>query len=319
MNPLTTPWIDTPFFERLLAESALDEATKAWVKSYAEDGFLVFDPGIEDFDALAGEIVEQSLRRPEYGERLIDAWETIEEIRDVACWPEILSLLEILYRRSPIPMQTINFGRGTEQRVHSDNVHFSSVPAGFMCGVWIALEDVDEDNGALVAYPGSHRLPAYDLSHLGISGSSQQAHERYPDYESFIETLIPELGLEPRLLTMPKGHAVVWAANLLHGGSPIRDPARTRHSMVTHYYFEDCLYYQPMRSDPFLGKICWLDKRDVRTGQVIPQVYNGRRLQGRAFALAKRMEVAARRSGAGRLIRRLGLAASLKRILQWIR
>ena len=317
--PLTTPWIETPFFERLLAESAYDEAAKARIRSYVEDGFLIFDPEIPDFDTVAGEIIAQCSRRSEYGERLIDGWDTIEEIRDIACFPKILSLLEILYGKSPIPMQTINFGRGTEQRVHSDNIHFSSVPAGFMCGVWIALEDIDEDNGPLELYPGSHRLPAYDLSHLGISGSSQEGYERYSDYERFIETLIPELGLERRKLTLPKAHAIVWAANLLHGGSPIRDQARTRHSMVTHYYFEDCLYYQPMRSDPFLGKICWLDKRDVRTGQVIPQVYNGRRLQGRAYTLAKRMEMAARRSWAERLIRRLGLAGSLKRILQWIR
>jgi hypothetical protein len=33
-----------------------------------------------------------------------------------------------------------------------------------------------------------------------------------------------------------RGLAVVWAANLLHGGSPIHDPTRTRGSQVTHYY-----------------------------------------------------------------------------------
>ena len=31
-----------------------------------------------------------------------------------------------------------------------------------MCGVWVALEDITEDNGPLHYYPGSHRLPDYD-------------------------------------------------------------------------------------------------------------------------------------------------------------
>ena len=33
------------------------------------------------------------------------------------------------------------------------------MPEGFMCGVWVALEDMDMDNGPLVYYPGSHQLP----------------------------------------------------------------------------------------------------------------------------------------------------------------
>ena len=119
-------------------------------------------------------IVAQCSLRPEYSARIADGWESIAGIRDLACFSEILSLLEVIYGRPPIPMQTLNFGRGTEQRAHSDNVHFSSVPAGYMCGVWIALEDIDEDNGPLEYYPGSHRLPAFDLSHLGISGSAQE-------------------------------------------------------------------------------------------------------------------------------------------------
>jgi ectoine hydroxylase-related dioxygenase (phytanoyl-CoA dioxygenase family) len=205
----------------------------------------------------------------------MDAWDEIPDIRQLAIAPAVLSLLEVLYRRAPIPMQTLNFGRGTEQRAHSDSVHFSSLPHGFMCGVWIALEDVDDENGPLEYYPGSQRLPYLDHASLGRRGSSQKGHELYGTYEEFVQTAIRELGLERRVLHVRKGHAIVWAANLLHGGSPIKDPRRSRHSQVTHYFFEDCLYYQPQRSDPFLGRIEWLDKRDVRSGRVIPQMYAG--------------------------------------------
>jgi ectoine hydroxylase-related dioxygenase (phytanoyl-CoA dioxygenase family) len=43
-----------------------------------------------------------------------------------------------------------------------------------MCGVWIALEDVDERNGPLVYLPGSHKLPELYLTNfgLGVHGGS---------------------------------------------------------------------------------------------------------------------------------------------------
>jgi len=275
-SDLNLPWLESPFFEKLLTRSNLDLETRALVRTYANDGFLVFDPKIPDFDAVAASILEACGKRSDYPQRVMDAWPQIEGVRLLALAPAVLSLLRTLYRREPIPMQTLNFGRGTQQRPHSDSMHFSSVPRGFMCGVWIALEDVDESNGAVEYYPGSHRLPYFDHASIGLTGSEQTGYERYPTYEEFVGMVIAELGFERRVLRMRKGQALVWAANLLHGGSPIRDPTRSRHSQVTHYFFEKCLYYQPQRSDPFLGKVQWLDKRDVRTGQLIPQIYNGK-------------------------------------------
>lgn len=304
MSDLNVPWLESPFFESLLARSDLDEATRGLVRTYATDGYLTFDPQIPDFDAVAASILEACSKRPDYPQRVTDAWSEIGGVRRLALAPAVLSLLRTLYRREPIPMQTLNFGRGTEQRAHSDSMHFSSVPRGFMCGVWIALEDVDERNGALEYYPGSHRLPYFDHASIGVTGSDQGGYERYGSYEEFVRMLIAELGLERRVLRIPKGQALVWAANLLHGGSPIQDPSRSRHSQVTHYFFEGCLYYQPQRSDPFLGRILWLDKRDVRTGRLIPQMYNGRPAPVRR-SLGQRLKLLARRAGLDQKLRDL--------------
>ncbi len=55
----------------------------------------------------------------------------------------------------------------------------------------------------------------------------------------------------------------------------IEDPQSTRHSQVTHCYFEGCRYYTPLYSDPPLGRYDWTRVIDITTGQEHPHVYNG--------------------------------------------
>lgn len=62
--------------------------------------------------------------------------------------------------------------------------------------------------------------------------------------------------------------ALVWAANLAHGGAPILDPALTWRSLVTHFFFEDRLYYTPMRSDEASGRLALRLPADVAAGGV---------------------------------------------------
>jgi ectoine hydroxylase-related dioxygenase (phytanoyl-CoA dioxygenase family) len=113
-----------------------------------------------------------------------------------------------------------------------------------MCGVWVALEDIDMQNGPLVYYPGSHKLPVVTIETVAPGPGP----EHYPLYEAHIEKLVKDRGLTPHHAVLKKGHCLVWASNLLHGGSVHRDKGRTRHSQVTHYYFEGCQYYQPLSS-----------------------------------------------------------------------
>jgi hypothetical protein len=157
-----------------------------------------------------------------------------------------------------LPFQTLNFPVGTEQDPHSDAMHFYSDPSGFMCGVWVALEDMDMDNGPLVYYPGSHKLPTPTWPQVEEALGIHLERSDYPTYEEFLNErgshyaaychqLIERHGLEPSYGTIKKGQALLWAPNLLHGGSPQKDRSRTRHSQVTHYFFEGCRHYMPMR------------------------------------------------------------------------
>ena len=177
--------------------------------------------------------------------RVQDAWTVSESIRAIAEAPTVLAMLEDLYRRRPIPWQTLNFRIGSEQAAHSDAMYFNSDPAGFMCGVWIALEDIDQTCGPVVYYPGSHKLPELTMAHLREATGRTDG----PAYEEHVLKLVQEAGIEPAYATLNKGQALIWASNLVHGGSPQTDRTRTRWSQVTHYVFEGCRMWKPFLSD----------------------------------------------------------------------
>jgi hypothetical protein len=270
---LQTPWIDSPFFSELLDRAPLSDAQKRLVQHYADHGYLVIDLEIPDFDSLSRAIVQGLASQYHGNARIQDAWFFNDAVRSLAIQPQILALLEVLYQRQPIPFQTLNFPVGTEQPTHSDTIHFNCVPGGFMCGVWVALEDIDAENGPLHYYPGSHKLPVVNFQDLGLG----PGYHNYPLYEQFLAGLIRSRHLDRVELAIKKGQAIIWSANLLHGGSPIRDPRRSRHSQVTHYFFEHCLYYKPMLSTALRKRL--LEVVDIRTRAIVPQQMDGKTVQ----------------------------------------
>lgn len=278
---MNRPWIDSPFFPTLLQSCELDRETREQVRFFAENGYVIVDPGIPDETI---EAVNETLRpyfRPNYEgyysdeTRVQDAWAFNPHVQEVAVAPRVLELLRILYRREPIPFQTLNFRVGSQQRTHSDVIHFDSIPYGYMCGVWTALEDVDLRNGPLHYYHASHRLPRFDMHDLGITAAETTGYEKYHLYEDFVEALMKEKRGERVDVQLQRGQSLIWSANLFHGGSPIADNGRTRLSQVTHFYFEGCLYYTPLFSDLGLGKLVTRRVFDVRTRLEVKQFYNG--------------------------------------------
>ncbi len=82
-------------------------------------------------------------------------------------------------------------------------------------------------------------------------------------YEDLIEETVQNASLKRETAPIRRGQAFIWAANLFHGGSPVADPARTRLSQVTHYYFKDCSYFTPLASDEPAGKVFWREPYDI--------------------------------------------------------
>ena len=191
----------------------------------------------------------------------------------------LLAILEVLYGRPAVPFQTLNFSVGSQQRAHSDTIHFSSLPAKYMCGVWVALEDITEENGPVFYYPGSQRLTEYDFSHIKSTADTPSYEKNYNEYEDFIEKIVEVNKLEKKKFLAKKGDLLIWSSNIIHGGSPVTKEGASRWSQVTHYFFEDCYYYTPMLSNMVTHEL-FLRRRlvNIKSGERIDQSYNGKKL-----------------------------------------
>jgi hypothetical protein len=219
-----------------------------------------------------------------------DAWQDVPEVQRLAGNPTVLQLLNDLYGRRAFPFQTLNFPVGTQQHFHTDSVHFSSCPERFMAGVWVALEDIDSENGPLVYYPGSHTLPIFTNEHLGVRPNfAKDASGHYDAFGTAWRQIVEALDLKPLEFHAKKGQALIWAANLLHGGAAQIDLKRTRYSQVTHYFFEGCAYYTPLHSVPLLGPIYYRDIIDISTGQKKPNIISGQKIEARQRTHAEAM------------------------------
>jgi len=216
-------------------------STKEWLAN--------IDGVIADLQPL----LEDDLKLWECGEsgppRLQDGWIDHGSIRALALEPVVLDLLRHLYGREPFAFQTLNFAVGSEQHFHSDAVHFHSYPHGFMCGVWIALQDVQPESGPLIYFPGSHRLPYLSARSLGLN-RDMVMEEQHPQrfFEPSWQQAVNEHAFEKQQFLPKRGDLLIWHANLLHGGEPVQDKTSRRWSQVNHYFFANCLYTTPMRN-----------------------------------------------------------------------
>jgi ectoine hydroxylase-related dioxygenase (phytanoyl-CoA dioxygenase family) len=287
MSQMNLPWVESPFFSDIIKTKNISDADKKLASEYYENGFIVINNifSNELIDKVKSEMNEKGFNENfpiqtfRNNIRIQDLWQYSDAVKELACHPKIIDTLKMLYEREPVPFQTLNFKVGTQQKAHSDTLHFSSLPARYMCGVWVALEDITEDNGPLFYYPGSHRNPEYNFSDFKNT-TEDTSYENYPEYETFMEDLMEKSSYKKKKFLAKKGDALIWSSNIIHGGSPVEDPQSTRYSQVTHYYFENCIYYTPMLSN-MVTKELFIRRNlvDIKTGQIAEQNFNGNNAQ----------------------------------------
>jgi Phytanoyl-CoA dioxygenase (PhyH) len=242
-----------------------------------EDGFTLIDLGPEALDLCdqvshEAEALSQGLRIG----RIQDGWRRSQAARRLATHPKILAFLRTAYGREPFAFQTLNFKTGSEQAPHADSFHFNAEPEGFMCGVWVALEDILPDSGPLIYYPGSQKISDLHYSNIINICDEQNIGEIGSGYVSILGDLLKKLGIKSKTALIKKGQAFIWTSNLVHGGSAIRDQNLTRKSLVTHYYFRDCFYFTPINSLLKDGLLHARLPQDIKSGRFVVPRRNGK-------------------------------------------
>jgi hypothetical protein len=275
------PLIESPFFKEF-AKDVFDEETLAIAKELNNKGYVKIKLNDDEIDSLIDGIKNDFEGKYDWNAwknnsldslRIQDAWKFDDRVKKIALNEKILLILKKLYGREPVPFQTLNFAVGTQQAFHTDQVHFSSIPEKFMCGVWVAFEDVDKNNGPLMYYPESHKWPFFYNENLGVSPLDTS---HYPNYIKIWETLAKVYGAKPEYFYAKKGEALIWLSNLMHGGSPVIDKNRTRWSQVTHYFFENCVYTTPLINELGSGKVYFRDITNIKTNKLVKNILSGR-------------------------------------------
>lgn len=249
-----TPWFDRP--------DALD-AIQAWLSSgeisaeeadhlrdFVAKGYVILPDLIAPelvarINAEIDDVIERKYQNYEYGSsvRIEKLHEHYQAIRELWLHDGVMRLLRLIFRSEPRPCQTLTYVFGSEQDAHQDTIHLTPFPAGYMCGVWVAMEDVRADSGELEVYVGSHRLPRVRMREAGVAKVDG-------DWTAFGETAVAtwrrwiEEGAFDKLVYRPKkGTVLIWHENLMHSGSVRRDKTLSRRSVVSHVFADGAIAY----------------------------------------------------------------------------
>lgn len=255
-------WLDTGDAAILAPQKAMFATFAPGVQQkildWSKNGYLI----LENFlDAATCNAVNDEINRLlqsgrldfTYGNKLMFANKKSALVKSITENSELKKILGFLLDKEVVAFQTINFLRGSQQRAHSDSIHMTTYPLGYLIAAWIALEDITADNGPLFYYPGSHRLP-YLLNNDFNEGATilTLGKKDYTDYEDVLEELVIKNGYEKKEFHARKGDVLIWHANLVHGGAPILNQSLTRKSMVIHFYATDVIKYHEITERPSL-------------------------------------------------------------------
>ena len=229
------------------------------VNALLRDGYSVVK------NAVSGKLIDEFLMRWErfkietiapHADKLVDGEDMINgKYRRMVNMHLVLPELERLFVNNralqvtdhlfgePTTLYTsLYFEIGSAQDFHRDTPYFWTNPGYTYFGVWLALEDTDESNGALTAIKGSHLHPdtfsfRAEIGQLDLDeNGNPKAHSGvlWSNYQKRVQEACRDAGLTPSELHVKKGDVIIWHPQLMHGGAGIIDPRRTRNSFVMH-------------------------------------------------------------------------------------
>lgn len=144
--------------------------------------------------------------------------------------PRFDAILTDLLGEEPIAAQSMFYfkppgARG--QALHQDNFYLRVEP-GTCIAAWVAVDEIDRENGGLEVVPGTHKMDLFCPEEADLDVSFTR------DY------VPPPPGLDPVPVDMSPGDVLFFNGSLVHGSGPNNTADRFRRSFICHYAGRSC-------------------------------------------------------------------------------
>lgn len=145
--------------------------------------------------------------------------------RDYLLDARLKPILTTLLEEEPVGVQTMFYfkpagARG--QELHQDNFYLRVKP-GTCLAAWLAVDDVDAENGGMKVVPGSH------FEEIACPQKADPAVSFTTDYVP-----VP-VGMEAIHADMKAGDVLFFNGSVIHGSTPNTSKTRFRRSLIAHY------------------------------------------------------------------------------------
>jgi hypothetical protein len=156
--------------------------------------------------------------------------------------PRLEPILRQLLAEEPVAVQSMFYFKPPKSRgqaLHQDNF-FLRVKPGTCLAAWLAIDDADEENGAIQCVSNTHSYPIQCPESSDLSESFTTEH------------VAPPPGSRIDLLPLKAGDVLLFNGNVVHGSGPNRSASRFRRALVFHYVPRNTVelsnwYRMPMR------------------------------------------------------------------------
>lgn len=272
INPfLTKDKIISGNIENHLSLNSFSPEEQIKISNWNSEGFIILENffsevEVEKINHEISQILNYGKAGFNYtGRKIMQSYQHSKAVKNAFTNQRLLSILSILLGKKVIPFHTINFLKGSEQNAHSDAFHMSTFPEGNLIAVWVALEDIGEDQGPLFYYPRTHLWPQIKNSTLSLNDNfwklDANANKKF---ETQAKNKLENSGIQPRIFLPKKGDILIWNSNLIHGGAYMKNEELTRKSLVMHYFTEQALCFHEISQRPAIFDLCLLNELGLK-------------------------------------------------------
>jgi ectoine hydroxylase-related dioxygenase (phytanoyl-CoA dioxygenase family) len=266
------PWFDREDASRKLKKEGIaDFVLRAKILEFLDRGVAIVehavdtelcDKAVHEFNSWKARNRDALTRFRETDGRLmriINLHQTLPILKSLFCRNRSLPIQDYLFRQETALYTSLFYEQGSAQPIHRDTPLFWTYPGNMYFGMWIALEDTDDENGPLEVIPGGHRIGVIDRAGMAarrftnLEQVPPVSNELWLDYQEEVLKRCTSRNLKKEKIFVKKGDVILWHPLAPHGGATIKDHSRTRLSFVVHTtpngvpVFHQDVFFNPSR------------------------------------------------------------------------